>query len=207
MRILVIGATGRIGRQVVERALGHGHEVRAFVHRAGPPAPASGLEVVAGDALLFDDVDAAMSGVDAVIVAVSRGARSGPVHEPIAANVVHAMAVHDVHRLAVVSAAGAFARGDRSLSLPFRAMIRTSLASIYDDLEGMETRVAASRHDWTIVRPSGLTDGPATGRYRFTLDGGIPRHPERISRADVAAVLVKSVETLMYVRRRIVVCG
>ena len=32
MRILVIGAAGRTGKHIVERALGHGHDVTAFVH-------------------------------------------------------------------------------------------------------------------------------------------------------------------------------
>ena len=40
MRILVIGAAGRTGRLVVEQALGHGHDVRAFTHTT-LPSPAA----------------------------------------------------------------------------------------------------------------------------------------------------------------------
>lgn len=204
MRVLVIGASGRIGVHVVERALGHGHEVRCLVHESRPAFSAP-VELVDGDALRFEDVEAAVEGADAVIVAISGKSGSAPIHEPAIANVVHAMALHGVVRLAVVSAAGAFARNDRNLSLPFRLQVRTTLAAKYDDLEAMETRIAASSLDWTIVRPVGLSDEEASGHYRVTLDGRIPRKSKRISREDVAAVLLKSVETSMFSRRRIVI--
>lgn len=206
MRVLVIGGSGRIGAHVVERAIGHGHEIRCLVHDSRPTFSAP-VELADGDALDFDDVSAVVDGMDAVIVAISGRSGSGPIHEPAIANVVYAMALHGVTRLAVVSAAGAFARNDRNLSLPFRLQLRTTLSATYDDLEAMEMRIAASALDWTIVRPVGLTDDEASGHYRVTLDGRIPRKPKRIPRADIAAVLLKSVETSMFSRRRIVISG
>lgn len=202
MRILVIGAAGRTGRLVVEQALGHGNDVRAFLHSSPLELTHPRIESVNGDVRAFDDVAAAMPGCDAVVFAVgSVGGREIDVHSEGIGNVLHAMALHDVGRLAALSAAGAFARKDRLLNLAFRMMIATALRPVYDDLERMEQRIAASGVEWTIVRPFGLTDGEQTGRYRLSQDGGLLPKASRIARADVAALLLKSVESGSFVRR------
>lgn len=208
MKILVIGAAGRTGRLVVEQALGHGQEVRAFEHVTGIGLSHSRLERVTGDVLVFEDVEPAVAGCDAVVFAVgSSGGRDLRLHSEGVANVLHAMAVHDVGRLAAMSAAGAFARNDPRIGLGFRAMIATVLKPVYDDLERMEQRIAASGVEWTIVRPSGLSDGEQTGDYRLSLDGSLLRKAARVSRADVAALLLKSVESGAFPRRTIAIAG
>lgn len=120
-------------------------------------------------------------------------------------NVLHAMALHDVPMLAAVSAAGVFARKDPRLSLGFKATIATTLRPVYDDLELMEQRIAASGVEWTIVRPTGLSDDPATGHYRVSLDGSLLPKAKRISRADVAAVVLKAMETGSFDGKTVVV--
>lgn len=206
MRILVIGAAGRTGREVVSQALGHGHEVRAFVHTTPLELAHERLEIVSGDVLDFESVSAAVESEDAVIVAIgSGGGRDVRVFSDGAGNIVHAMAVHEVSKLVVLSAAGAFARNDPKLSLAFRAMIATVLKPVYDDLERMEQRVAASGLDWTIIRPMGLADGPLTGRYRVSLEGLLLPKASRISRADVAALCLKAVIARVYSRETLLV--
>lgn len=206
MRILVIGAAGRTGRLVVERALGHGHEVTALVRTKPLDISHPRLEVASGDAAEFETVDAVMRGHHAVAIAAGRSSSPGGGSlEAIAAATIHSMASQGVSRLAALSAAGAFARTDPGLSMGFRAMIATVLRGTYDDLEAMERRIMASALDWTIVRPVGLSDEPATGHYRVSLDGSIPSKVSRISRADVAAVVVKALETDTYLRRTVVV--
>jgi putative NADH-flavin reductase len=206
MRVLVIGAAGRTGRLVVEQALGHGHDVTAFVRDTDLDAAHPRLTHLRGDVLDFDAVSGAVAGHSALALAVGRGGRSAAgLHEAAAGNVIHAMALHGASRLAVLSAAGAFARTDPNLSFGFRAQIATTLRSLYDDLERMERRVMASDLDWTIVRPVGLSDTPATGHYRISRDGSIPAKVSRISRADVAAVMLKALETDLYRRRAVVV--
>jgi putative NADH-flavin reductase len=203
VKLLVIGAAGRTGRLVVERALGHGHAVTAAVHERELDLEGTGLSVVRGDAQDFDFVSDAVAGHDAVVVAVGGG--GGEFHEPLIATVVHAMAERQVNRLSVLSAAGTFAKGDPNLSVAFRLMISTVLRSTYEDLEAMERRIMASDLAWTIVRPVGLTDDPPSGDYRISLDGSLLPKASRISRADVAAVLLKAVESDAYWRKAVVV--
>lgn len=202
MRIVVFGASGRTGRLIVEQALGHGHDVTAFLHEAPLPVEHPRLAKVVGDVLDFDRVSAAMDGQRAVASALGLGARGSakPLSQGMA-NIIHAMTVADVSKLSAVSAAGTFARNDPTLSFGFRMMLKTSMRPVYDELERMEQRIMASDLDWTIVRPYGLSDGPQTGRYRMTRDGSLLPEATRISRADVAAVTLTALETDEYVRR------
>ena len=204
MRILVAGAAGRTGAHIVEKSLGHGHHVRALVHSTPLMLSDPRLETVQGDVLDFDTVSRAVEGCDAVAFAVGTGGGSTP-YEAGIANVIHAMALHDVRRLAAVSAGGTFARTDHRLSLAYRARIATVARAVYDDLEAMELRIMASDLDWTIVRPSALSDDPATGHYRVSLDGSLLPKAQRVPRADVAALVVKALETDTYLRRAVVV--
>ena len=211
MRILVIGAGGRTGRLIAEQALGHGHDVRAFVRSTRPDIKHPRLEIVEGDVLEFADVDAAMEGVDAVAFAVSSGGNKSAGSKDVRTfsegigNVLHAMAAHDVAGIVAISASGVFRRNDPAFSLAARTMMNTVLKSSYDDMERMEQRIAASGVAWTIVRPVGLSDGPQTGTYRLSLDGSLLKKTSRIARADVAALALKALETGAYERKTVVI--
>jgi len=206
MHILVIGAAGRTGQEVVRQALGHGHQVRAFVRATALDVTHPRLEVFSGDVLDFDSVSEAVKGVDAVIFALSSGGgKDVRVYSEGIGHVIHAMALHEVPKLVAVSAAGTFARKSSKISLGFRALIATALKGVYDDMERMEQRVAASGLDWTIVRPVGLSDGPLTGSYRISLDGTLLSKTNRVSRADLAAMCVKAATTRTYVRSTVVI--
>ncbi len=206
MRILVIGASGRTGRQIVEQALGHGHEVRALVRSQALELSHPRLEVVTGDVLDFDAVSAAVEGMDAVAFAAgSSNVRPVTVYSAGMANVVHAMALHQVDRVAMVTAAGVGATNDPNLSVSLKVMITTVLRPVYQDMEAGERRLMASGLDWTIVRPVGLSDGPLTGTYRVSLDGSLLPKSSRVSRADVAALVLKALETGSYSLRTLVI--
>jgi putative NADH-flavin reductase len=206
MRIAVFGAAGRTGRLAVSKALGHGHDVVAFLHHSDLSLDHPKLTKVFGDVRDLATVRGAMAGADGVVFALSSAAGSRThVHEVGVANVVYAMAENAVPRLAVMSAAGTFARSSSLLSPGFRLLIATTLRKTYDDLEAMERRVMATDLAWTIVRPYGLNDAGPTGRYRISLDGSLLPKAARIGRADAAALLIKALETDTYYRRAVVV--
>lgn len=206
MKFVVFGAAGKTGRLIVERALGHGHEVTAFIHSTPLAIQNEALTVIQGDVRDAEAVKAAVIGRSAVAFALSQGSGAGAdIHEVGIATVIQAMAECMVSRLAAVSAAGTFARKDKKLPLGYRAMVATAMRAAYDDLEAMEQRIMASDLDWTIVRPVGLTDDPPSGQYRISLDGSLLAKSSRISRADVASLVVKALETDTYWRRAVVI--
>lgn len=206
MEILVVGASGRTGRLVVEQALGHGHLVRGLTRSGELPITHPRLTTFVGDVMDFDASSEAVAGVDAVIFAVGSGGGSDVrIYSDGIANILHAMALHDVGTLVAISAAGVFARTDRRISLGFRAMIATVLRPVYDDMELMEQRIAASGVSWTIIRPVGLADTPATGHYRLSQDGSLLPKASRVSRGDVAALALKAAETGAFDRKTLVI--
>ena len=69
MRVLIIGASKGIGLETTRQALEAGFDVRALARSASAIALSNlRLEKVSGDALNHRDVEAALTGVDAVIV-------------------------------------------------------------------------------------------------------------------------------------------
>ena len=69
MKILLVGATGTLGRQIAKKAVEEGHEVRCIVRN---PRKASflqewGCELTKGDLLIKDDISYALQDIEAVI--------------------------------------------------------------------------------------------------------------------------------------------
>lgn len=205
MRIAVIGATGGTGSAVVEQALGHGHDVTALTRDpARMPLSHARLATVAADVRDLESLRAVVPGHDAVVSAIGdKPAREVDLYSAGISNVLYAMAESGVDRLVAMSAAGTFHRSDPNLSRGYKLMMLAALRGLYDDLERMEERIMASSLEWVIVRPSGLTDGPQTGDYRVGLDGRPLAAGGRISRADVAAFMLKAAETDGWVRKAV----
>jgi uncharacterized protein YbjT (DUF2867 family) len=68
MTILVTGATGRVGRQVVQQLVQRGAAVRALVRDPSKANFPAGVDVVQGDLLDIDALRAAFSGVDTLFL-------------------------------------------------------------------------------------------------------------------------------------------
>lgn len=195
MRITVFGAGGRTGRLLVARAVAGGHEVTAVTRAAEPPA-ATGpgrLEIHPGDVRHPESVRAAVKGRDAVLSLVAPPLRKHVVrgtslYSASAASLVRAMEPGD--RLVTVSSAGVL-HGDPSHPPLYRMVLKPLLMdrALYRDMRVMEKTVEDSDLDWTIVRASGLTNGPATGAYRVG-NGRLPEGGSRLSRADLSEFLL-----------------
>ena len=201
MDIAVFGATGGTGQEVVRQALAQGHNVTAFVRDpARMPIINDRLRLVVGDVLDPTRVNEAVAGQNAVVVSLGSQERSNrTLRSEGTANVIRSMEAHGVPRLVVVSAGGT---GDsyEELPLAFKALVRTVLRNAYIDHEKQEEHVRASKLDWVIVRPAGLTNDPSTGRYH----SGPPQSAERgaqVSRADLADLVVQQLTDDRYLRK------
>lgn len=206
MRITVFGATGGLGRVVVAQVLAAGHEVVASARR--PDAldlTATGLTFVAADVLDPDRVRAALHGSDAVInvIGVKPGVSPGRLYSDGTRAILDAMTTAHVRRLLCVSTW--LVRESRRRAAPaVRVLVPLLQPELYLDRERQEALVRESPLDWTIVRPSRLTNGRRTGRYRVGIE--LPLHAtSHISRADVADFLVARLAGDAYVRRAVTV--
>ncbi len=203
MKLLVVGATGRLGREVVDLALRRGHSVRALARGAGAVDWPEGATAAPCDVLEARAVRAAMDGVDAVIVALSMvRASDSPwariltpldLHVRAAQTLVAAATEAGVRRYVTVSAHGVGDSASRAGTL-FLALVRSSNIGVaYADLARAEEVVAASDLAWTVVRPTRLTLQPPTGRRRAD-PNLVTTSWDRIPRGDVAAFLVQAAE-------------
>jgi len=202
VKLLVVGASGRTGRLLVQQALGHGHDVTAFVRDpAAAPGPARHLRVATGDAKDPVSLAQAVPGHDAVIsVLAARRGEPSDVYADGTANLVRAMTSKGVDRLVVASAAG-LGGHKRELPLPYQALLLLPrLRRDYQAMEAMEGEVMLSDLDWTIVRSAALSNRPQSGHYRI-VEGPVVPGGLRLSRADLAALLLKIAETGRYSRR------
>ena len=206
-KLLVLGATGGTGLEVVRQALEAGHDVTAYVRNPAKLTMKSDrLRVQAGGAIdSVDGLRAAMRGQDAVITALGNGnslkshglfARSTPV-------IVRAMESVGIRRLVVCSAFGV---GEtwRDTPLIGRLVIRVLLRDLYADKEIADALLRRCGLDWTIVYPTSLANGPRTGLYRVGERLALRGNP-KISRADVADFMLKQVTDNAFVRKGVLV--
>jgi len=203
MNLLVFGATGATGQQVVRLALSQGHAVTAFARNPGAlPKNEKRLRVVVGDITRDTPrIIEAVSGQDVVISALGRrnSFRSDHLIERSMQAIVPAMERAGVRRLIVVSAFGV-GESRRDAPLIPRIMYRVLLNDIFADKKAAEDRVRGSNVDWTFIYPVLLTDGPATGAYRVGERlqlRGLPK----ISRSDVAHFILAELGNRTFVRK------
>jgi uncharacterized protein YbjT (DUF2867 family) len=202
MNITIFGATGTIGRLVVEQALADGHDVTTFTRDAARvTAEHDRLQVVEGDVTDPAACLPAVKDADAVIVALGAG-RKGGVREAGTRAVVAAMKQAGVGRLVCQSTLGV-GSSRPNLNLVWKyVMFGALLRPAYADHMRQERAVEESDLDWTIVRPSAFAD-QSPGPVRHGFGGSESGLRLKIARADVAAFLLAQVEDETYLRRAV----
>lgn len=203
MDITIVGASGSVGRHVVEQALAADHHVTAVTrHSENIRLQHPRLTVAEGNPAEPEVARAAVTGRDAVIVVLGAG-RKGVVREAATRTVVRAMEQSGVRRLVCQSTIGAGdSRGNLSPTWKY-LMFGLLLRAVYLDHQRQEAVVRDSGLDWTIVRPGSFTDGPRTGDYRHGFDGTDRTIRMKVSRADVADFLLRQVSSEQYRRRAV----
>ncbi|HEY9375705.1 MAG TPA: NAD(P)H-binding protein [Jiangellaceae bacterium] len=204
MNVLVFGAGGATGRELVSQALQRGHRVTAFVRSSPMPATdAHGLTTVRGDVRDPDAVAAAVAGHDAVLCALGAATplRRDPVIVGGLQSIVTATERHGVRRFVYLSFLGVH-EGREQLSVLGRWVVAPLIMrNVVADHEAKERIIRATSLDWVIVRPPRLTNGPRRGTYRSGVDIRATAVIPRISRADIADFMLRQLEEDQYVRQ------
>lgn len=208
MKLVVLGATGGTGLEIVKQGIASGHSITALV-RSPDRLKQFGdrISVKQGDLLNTADLEQAIQGQDAVLSAF------GP-RVPIAkadANLLHRFAIAltgamqraQVRRVVVESVAFLF---EDSIFPPVYLLGKLFFPGVVADTSAMERVFSDSGLDWTMVRPPQLTDRPFTGKYRVQ-EGHLPLLGLKISRADVADYMIQAVENRSTIRKIVGVCN
>ncbi|MBS1690271.1 MAG: SDR family oxidoreductase [Bacteroidetes bacterium] len=188
-KLIVFGATGGTGQEVVKQALDRGHEVTIIVRNLQSfSMQHPHLKIFQGDVLQPSTFAHYMQGMDAVISCLGVGSRQPTtLYSTGITNIISAMEAAGVQRLICISAGALYVNKQMGffISMLTKLVLQKILKNMYADMRLMEHIVEESKLNWTIVRPPMLKNKAFTGSYRTAITGHI-KHPSSIARADLA---------------------
>ncbi len=205
MKVLIIGGTGKLGKELIKQSLEAGHEVTALVRN---PAKISfvnpKLHVVKGDVLQSETMDPHFKGQDAVLCAL--GHKRFIIKTNILSkgtdNIIGSMRKQGVKRLICVTALGI---NDSRFKLGIYYTFFTIpfiLFFYFRDKAKQEDIITNSGLDWTIVRPAQFIPGRKRGRYKTGPGVGHYILTKLISRADVAHFILHELKHNEYLNEK-----
>jgi putative NADH-flavin reductase len=211
MNIALIGATGFVGKAVLNELLNRDHQVRALQRDAAKVGARPGLEVRAVDVLGDGDLAAELKGVDAVVSAFNAGWANPNLHDDFlrGSDAIASAAAKAGVRLLVVGGAGSLfiAPGQQLVDSPaFPAEWKQGALAAREALNRL--RADTTGLDWTFVSPAmHLAPGERTARFR--LGGEEPvfdaKGESHISVEDLAVAIVNELEAPQHRRARFTV--
>jgi len=177
MKIVIFGATGNVGRQLVKEALSRGHQVVGVVRDPqAVQSPDARVTLHRGDATDRRSVAEVARGADAVVSAVSPRPNARGLPAPTLVGTARAViaGLRDAGAKRVVAVGGA---GSLEVA-PGKALVdQPGFPDVYkaEALDGRESlkiyREEAAGLDWTFISPAvEIAPGERTGRYRTTSD-------------------------------------
>jgi len=163
MKLLILGATGGIGLEIVRQAIDAGHQVTALVRTPERLKEFAGrMAVIQGDVLNSADLERALEGQDAVLSGFGarepRSKADADLLRRFALALTRAMLHAKIRRVIVVSVAFLFTD---SIIPPTYLFGRLFFRDVVIDASGMEDIFRKSALDWTILRPPDLQTSPA----------------------------------------------
>ena len=203
MNILIFGASGKTGRELVSQGLARGHTVTAFIRDpAKLKIQHQKLKVHQGNVADYQLVYDAVKNQDAVLSALgpSKPLRKDKAFVEGIQNIIDAMQKQSVKRIIYESYMGVHEnREELGITTRIMAFI---VKNEVEEHEINEAVIQKSNLEWTIVRAPLLTKARFTGKYR---DGEriLPKSPfAAISRADVANFMLKELDERKYVGKK-----
>lgn len=202
MKIVVFGASGRVGQLIVKKLLANGHVVRAVVHSHNPFSANGKLEVIKGDVHSAENVQAAVKDCGAVVCALSSwGTSTKDIQVAAMTNIIPAMKAEGISRIVSVTGTGVIDANDPPswLARLGRVFIRLVSRQVFDDGEKHLALLNQSSLDWTVVRSPVMKQKGKAGY--FTLSNKAPAPWATVARDDVAQAMVDSVANSRWTRQ------
>ena len=202
MKLLILGATGGTGQQLVIQALEQNHQVSVLIRDPKKfKLTHDRLEIIRGDVLDQLLLTKTVEGKDAVLSAlgVGKSLKSRDLISNAAKILIQAMNAKNVKRLIFISAFGV-GETFKYASLIQQLIFKLPLKNIYADKAKADEEVRKSNLEWTLVYPVLLTNNPRTDTYRVEENFKMKGMP-KISRASVADFMLRQVTDNRFVRK------
>jgi putative NADH-flavin reductase len=203
-RIVIFGATGGTGQELVSQALKANYTVTAFARSPEKlNVSDTNLKVIQGDVLNLEDVSRAVENQDVVLCCIGAPpSDKSMLRTKATVNIIEAMEKQGINRLICQSTLGI---GDSKIFLPWHwkfIIVPLILKRAFKDHEIQESKIENSKLDWTIVRPAGLTNGEKTGRYKQNFAYS-DNKKVKVSRADTAHFMLSQVDDNQYLHQKV----
>ncbi|MEO9484212.1 MAG: NAD(P)-binding oxidoreductase [Ekhidna sp.] len=199
MKLLLLGATGRTGKQVLDDALSSGYHVHCLARKPERIEKREELTVFEGDPSNADDLKKAIHSCDSIISVLNISRTSDfpwsslrTPREYLSTVMSQLMLVAEANSIKRIVICSAWGVAETKKYLPgwFRWFIdHSNIGVAYSDHERQEKLLEGSKMDWTIVRPVGLTNSKRKQHIRETY-GNQPKPSLTINRLSVARYLV-----------------
>jgi len=214
MKILLLGATGRTGKLVLEKALESRYEVNCLSRNSERIEPQEGLTIFEGNPNNKTDLENALTECDFVVnvLNISRKSdfpwatiRTPENYLPDVMNTLIPIAEDNHLKRIVVCSAWGVAETKNDIPKWFRWLIENSNIRVtYQDHERQEELLKKSDLNWTIIRPTGLTNSKKEQNIRETFEK-IPKPSLTISRQSVAVYIINSIKDTNLMRKTVVI--
>ena len=203
MKILILGATGRVGSRLLRYAHEAQHELSVYVRQPHKLPNDIPFSCHSGDILDAEKLEEAFQGQDAILSALGAGAFSQDsefLSTAILA-VAETMEKTQLKRLlwmsgeAILESEMGLLRKDLQGFPPVLKDVAQDHWAVYEYL--LETRL-----DWTLICPPPMPERVRTGHYR-ALANQLPEGGQLISVEDVADFILKEVHENAFLRQRV----
>ena len=205
MRVIIFGATGMVGKQLVKQALYRGFNVKAFGRNVfTEDLPKNHLlELVQG--ALFDEgqVYQAINGCDAVLSALGGDFTGADVTRSLGMkNIVAQMEKANVKRIMAVGGMGSLQADDETLIMDQPGYPTKFLPVSREHLKALQF-LKASTLDWTFVCPPDIINAESTGHFIVAADYPPVAGTNKINAGDLALFMLNEMEKKDFVQHRV----
>lgn len=205
MQILVLGATGRVGSQIVAKALKEQHHVTVLVRQPEKcQVHDENITIIQGNVLNQEDIKRAIHGADVVISALNTdGTNTLSESMPL---IIEAMYEEGIKRIITVGTAGILQSRFNPNILRYQSSeSRRKSTRAAEEHHRVYSLLQESTLEWTIVCPTYLPDGEHKGVYRVERDV-LPEGGTEISVSDTAEFTYNQVKDDSYIKTRVGIC-
>jgi putative NADH-flavin reductase len=209
MQIVIFGATGMVGKQLVKQALFNGHRVRAFGRNAfTTDFPKNDrLELIQGALFDQEQVYEAIKGADAVVSSLGGGSTGADLTRSLGMkNILEQMQKAGVSRIIAVGGMGTLNADDDTLVMDKPNYPAKFLPVSKEHLKAYEF-LSSSPLDWTFVCPPDIIDAEPTGEFITSADFVPSPNSNKIGAGDLALFMLGELDKNAFPRQRVGICN
>ncbi len=205
MTIIVFGATGMVGKQLVEQALFNGDTVKAFGRNVFTEfeKDTKNLTLIKGALFDADEVADAIKGCDAVLSALGGGFDGNDKTRTLGIkNIIAQMKKNNVQRIVAIGAIGVLNADENTLILDTPDYPKEFIP-VGKEHEQVYEYLKESGLNWTLVCPPNIIDHKATGVFTTNADYPPQQNNNKINAGDLALFMLSELEKNDHVKQRV----